>query len=317
MSYKKLMFVRRYKGHKSMSSTALEVVSGEQYQGIIPSDTTDQQLIAMWLDMKKGKTKEAYRGDIERFLLFVRKPLQTINLLDLQAYQQSMEGLRQATINRRLAVVRALLTFGNKTGYLRYNVGSFVKLEKVDGNRARRIIGESDVVRMIDREPNKRNHALLRLLYHAGLRISEVVSLEWADVLPREDGGQISIMGKRDKRRYILLSQGMYDELVSLPRKSQYVFASRQSDRLTIDMVSKIVHAAALRAGISCSTDEIGKLRSRVSPHWLRHSHASHALDHGAPVHLVMETMGHESLATTSIYTHARPGASSSQFLLV
>jgi Phage integrase family len=66
-----------------------------------------------------------------------------------------------------------------------------------------------------------------------------------------------------------------------------------------------IVRRAAQRAGVF----------DRVSPHWLRHAHASHALDHGAPIHLVQATLGHGSVATTSRYVHARPGDSSARFL--
>jgi hypothetical protein len=66
-----------------------------------------------------------------------------------------------------------------------------------------------------------------------------------------------------------------------------------------------IIRRAALRAGVA----------EGVSPHWLRHAHASHALDHGAPIHLVQATLGHSSVATTSRYLHARPGDSSARFL--
>lgn len=68
-----------------------------------------------------------------------------------------------------------------------------------------------------------------------------------------------------------------------------------------------IVRQAADRAGIE----------KNVSPHWLRHAHASHALDRGAPVHLVKDTLGHASLATTSRYAHANPGDSSARCLAV
>jgi integrase/recombinase XerD len=69
--------------------------------------------------------------------------------------------------------------------------------------------------------------------------------------------------------------------------------------------VLRIVQAAARRAGI----------RAQVSPHWLRHAHASHALDQGCPIHLVQATLGHESVATTGRYLHARPTDSSARYL--
>ena len=67
----------------------------------------------------------------------------------------------------------------------------------------------------------------------------------------------------------------------------------------------RIVRKAARAAGI----------KEDVSPHWFRHAHASHALDRGAPAHLVQQTLGHQSLATTSRYAHARPDDSSGQYL--
>lgn len=69
--------------------------------------------------------------------------------------------------------------------------------------------------------------------------------------------------------------------------------------------VYRIVKAAASRAGIE----------GNVSPHWLRHAHASHSLDRGAPLHLVQATLGHSSVATTERYLHARPNDSSAMYL--
>ena len=71
--------------------------------------------------------------------------------------------------------------------------------------------------------------------------------------------------------------------------------------------IMRIVRAAAKRAGID----------TNVSPHWLRHAHASHALDRGCPIHLVQATLGHASVATTSRYLHARPTDSFARYLPV
>jgi integrase/recombinase XerD len=67
----------------------------------------------------------------------------------------------------------------------------------------------------------------------------------------------------------------------------------------------RLIKRAAAKAGVN----------ERASLHWLRHAHASHTLDAGAPVHLVQQTLGHASLATTSRYTHAKPDASSAEYL--
>jgi len=85
------------------------------------------------------------------------------------------------------------------------------------------------------------------------------------------------------------------------------VFRSRKGGHLDESQVWRIVRKAAKRAGIE----------KAVSCHWLRHAHASHALDRGAPIHLVQATMGHSSISTTGKYLHARPTDSSGNYLPV
>jgi integrase/recombinase XerD len=85
------------------------------------------------------------------------------------------------------------------------------------------------------------------------------------------------------------------------------VFRSAKGGALDPSQVHRIVKAAAARAGLPAA----------VSAHWLRHAHASHALDRGAPIHLVQATLGHSSVATTGRYLHARPNDSSSRYLAV
>jgi site-specific recombinase XerD len=85
------------------------------------------------------------------------------------------------------------------------------------------------------------------------------------------------------------------------------VFLSQKGGHLDPSQVMRIVREAAHRAGIL----------QNVSPHWMRHSHASHALDRGAPIHLVAATLGHSTIATTGAYLHARPSDGSARYLSV
>src|SRR5262249_49789423 len=155
--------------------------------------------------------------------------------------------------------------------------------------------------RMLALESNPRNHALMTLLYYTGMRVSEVCNLCWRDVQPREGGaGQGTGFGKGGETRTILLPPAAYTELMTLRgdvrnqriaktnnRDDDAVFLSRTGrGHLSIIWATQIVKKAAVRAGLSKS----------VSCHWLRHAHASHALDRGAPAHLVMTTLGHSSL---------------------
>lgn len=279
----------------------------------------DALFLRTWLHGKSEKTQRAYTADMHKFYATIGKSLQDVRLEDFQMFINSLVSLKPSSKARAIATVKSALTFAQKTGYLQVNVGTVVKLPKLENRLAERIMSEQAVARMLALESNARNHAILTLLYRAGLRVSELCSLTWRNLTERDQAGQIAIFGKGKKTRYVLLDQGTWEELQvlrpALSCSSDYVFESRQahsradknSKRLDESQVHRIVAAAAKRAGI----------KGNVSPHWMRHAHATHALEHGAPITLVKETLGHESMETTAKYTHARPNASSAQFLVV
>lgn len=302
---------------------------------ILPAGTTDDSLIKMWMHGKALQTQEEYARDIEQFREYVSVPLQRLSLPDLQAYADELAllDIKPATIARRLKSIKSLLSFAQRTGYIHFNVGAMVKVPKFKKTLAERIMSESQVFTMLAKESNPRNHTLLRLLYASGIRVSELCALQWKDVQPRGDTGQITVFGKGDKTRAVLLMKETYEELIKLrgdASDNTPVFRSRGGGsgkagrKLDESQVTRIVEAAAIRAGIATYTEvviqndrQVQRKRSRVSPHWLRHAHASHALDNGASIAVVKETLGHESIETTAGYTHVRPGASSAQYLKV
>jgi integrase/recombinase XerD len=275
----------------------------------VPADTTDTQLVELWLHGKSSHTQRAYRADGERFLTYVARPLRAVTLADLQAYADSLSGA-PATRIRALSAVKSLLAFGQRTGYLMLNVGAALKLPPNKDRLAERILDEADVHTLLAREPGRRNRVLLRLLYRAGLRVSEIAGLCWRDAYPRDDdGGQVTVFGKGGKTRTVLLPADVWRDLASLRGDApldEPVFRSRRGRHLDPSAIFRIVRHAAERAEL-----EVG---SKVSPHWLRHAHATHALERGAPIHLVQATLGHASVATTGRYLHARPTDSSARY---
>lgn len=290
--------------------------------------TSDSDLIDLWLGgFQSPHTVSAYAGDLRVFLAFIAgargdrappKPLRSITVRDIQdfANAQSME-LSGASLGRRLSAVKSLISYGHRLGYLPFDTGAPIKLPAVKDGLAERILSEPEVQRLLWQADAperrgmfvKRDAALLRLFYSAGIRISEACGLCWRDLVERGDGtGQITVFGKGGKTRNILLPAPIWSRLVSLRFRNgpdDPVFRSRNGGALNRTQVHRIVKAAAKRA----------KLSEKVSAHFLRHSHASHALDRGAPVHVVQTTLGHASLTTTTRYTHARPGDSSSRYL--
>jgi integrase/recombinase XerD len=281
--------------------------------GLAPADdgTEDGQLVGLWLSMKASRhTRRAYAADAARFLAFVAKPLVRVTLADLQAWAAALEqgNPAQATRNRALAAVKSLLAFAQQSGYLPFNVGAAVKLRPTRDVLAQRILDEGEVAKLIEAAAPGRDRTLLKVLYVSGVRVSEVCDLRWGDAMPRQEGGQITVFGKGGKTRTILLKPKVWSQLQSMRGDAPDtvpVFCSRRGGPLDPSQVRRIVYAAARNAGLD----------RKVSPHWMRHAHASHALDRNAPIHLVQATLGHASVSTTGRYLHARPSESSSFYL--
>ncbi len=309
--------------------TALAIVPPSSVAVLAPTAPvqaeTDEAMIRLWLDGLGPRTRRAYGADIRAFNLAVNCPLREITLRDLQAYKAVLETLdpttgkpvlASATQARRLSSVKSLLTAAHELGYLAFNIGSRVRLPAIKQTLAERILSDEDVREMLTLERDPRNKALLRLLYMGGLRISEACGLRVRDLQPRDNACQITVYGKGGKTRVVLLSPVNWRDLAPLRGNDldAPLFRSRERkatgpaiDEYVMDpsQVHRIVKTAARRAGLS----------NAVSAHWLRHAHVSHALDAGAPAHLVQATVGHASLATTSRYAHARPSDSSARYL--
>jgi integrase/recombinase XerD len=270
-------------------------------RGLQRQADNDEQAIKLWLHGKAAHSQRAYRLDITRFRVSVRKTLPTVTLGDLQQFADSLAGLAPASQKRILASVKSLLGFCLKVGYCPFNVGAALTVRKAKNTLAERILPHDEVALIIEREDGPRNHALLRFLYETGCRVSELCAAKWHDVQPRDAGlAQVTVFGKGEKTRHVLISKRLHKELTRLRCDAggdAPVFPSKTGKPLDQPAVFRVMQAAAQRAGID----------RPVSPHWFRHAAASHALDNGCPIGLVKEQLGHASLETTSVYVHARP----------
>ena len=278
--------------------------------------SSDDQMIALWLGrFRSPHTLRAFSGDIQHFRRAVPKPLRDVVLRDIQAWGLAMEAVNAPkSVERRLSTVRSLFAFAHKVGYLQWNVAAAVTTPPIEDKLARRIPTEDQVAKLLAVLRNPRDNALLRLLYIAGLRISEASGLRWRHLTPRDGGeAQLTVFGKGGRTREILIPATMANRLFALKLRTDGpddpVFRSRSVARRGVAMgprdVWKTVKKAVQRAD----------LPREFSSHHMRHAHASHALDRGAPVHVVQQTLGHASLTTTTRYSHARPGDSSAKYL--
>ena len=270
---------------------------------------SDEQLISLWISQKAATTQQTYSMVVQQLFHFTGKPLKEIKLDDLTLWLESFR-LRQVaipTLNNKLAAIKSLFSFGVKTGYLQSNPAALIKTLKPKDALNERMLQEEEVIRLLNSASSGRDSILLKLLYSLGLRVSELIGLNWSDFKQTDAGITVTVFGKGSKTRSLLLPQPLWAELQQLPRneKTEAVFLSRFGNRLDRHAVHRLVKKAAEKA----------KINPHTSAHWLRHAHASHSLKHGAGIDLLMKSLGHSSLAVTSRYLHCQPSECTSQFI--
>ena len=293
--------------------------------------TTDVRLVELWLKGKAPSTKRKYEEDLMSFLLYSGgKPLSAVTLSDLSEFADDLSWLAPATQARKLRVMKSLFSFAQKVGYLAYNVGAALEAPKSKETLSERILSEEETHRLINAPENPRDRALLRTLYAGALRREEACGLKWRDVAARPDLGpglgQLTVFGKGSKTGAVVLPGSVFRDLLALRERrarlspegsslnttsdEEPVFTSRKrrnanGGHLDPSAVNRVVAKAAKRAGID----------RPVSPHWLRHAHASHAHARGTDLALIRDTLRHSSISTTGRYLHARPNDSSALHL--
>lgn len=298
--------------HSENQSTRDIITPQSDEAAVVRQAHDDGQVVGLWLHGRSPHTQKAYSTDIIRFFTFVNKQLRHTTLGDLQSFADSLseENLKPASQHRILAAVKSLTTFAHKIGYLKYDISKPLRVPKFRDELSERILSESEVQRIIGMEDNPRNKLLLRILYAGGIRVSEICRLKWKDIQGRDVAGQMTVYGKGNKTHTIIIPEPLWSDLVSYQNGALDdcpVFKSRKGNHLNPSQVWRIVKKSSTRAGIN----------KPVSPHWFRHAHASHALDRGAKISLVKETLAHSSINTTGRYLHAKPEESSSTYLQV
>lgn len=286
--------------------------------------TTDHELVELWLLSKDStRTRTEYRREHVRFSSLVGVvPLAELNFKHLMTFKEKLNTYKQnngkplsaSTVARAITALKSLLNFAQQVGYTTNNIGEILKAPSVTSHLAERILTENEVAQLFAHAGSLRNNLMLRLLYSTGLRVSELVALQWSDLTFKSSAAVVRVnRGKGNKSRSVIIPEQLGQELLKLRSKAPadapiFVSRSRSADGtrfLSAVQVNRIIKDSAKRAG----------LEQKVSAHFFRHSHASHSLERGASLALVAQTLGHSNVATTSAYLHAMPNTSSSTYL--
>lgn len=254
------------------------------------------------------QTWVSYLDDLEAFFQYFKSKSTTEHLLESDLYEflrfELSLGLSISTALRRLSSTRSFYLFLKKEGFYQGNIPEIEtpKKPKLLPN----CLSEEEVDLLlnapdISTPSGLRDKAMLEIMYASGLRVSELIKLEKGQVSLTK--GVITVFGKGAKERKIPIADFTIEYITryinevrnfSKNKSSKYLFLSRNGESLSRIYFFKQVKKYALQAGIS----------TNVSPHTLRHSFATHLLNHGAQLRMVQEMLGHTNIATTQIYTH-------------
>jgi len=255
-------------------------------------------------------TLRNYRTDLEHFLYALAgwhvDPLK-VSRTDLRRYLAVLlgDGVADGSVRRKVSTIRSFYKWLRAEELLDTDPFFGVVGPKA-GKRLPGILSATDIERLVaaadGKEPaDRRDRAILELIYAAGLRVSEVASLNLPELDIRDRS--VRVQGKGKKERIGVFGEPAADALDRYLRagrpelaveKEDALFLNRFGGRLTVRSIQTIVRKYATKAGLPVA----------VHPHLLRHSFATHLLDGGADLRVVQELLGHESPNTTQIYTH-------------
>ena len=267
-----------------------------------------------WLRLEKGlssNTIEAYADDLNKLFQFVENEgLEILQLryADLQQFvaQLSDIGISPRSQARIISGIKSFYHFLLLEDYLRTDPTELLESPKI-GMKLPEVLSVEEVNRIIGSidlslPAGQRNRAMLEVLYSCGLRVSELIRLNYSDIYFDEEF--IRVEGKGKKQRLVPISQAAIHEIKNyLYTRRQIIaqkgfedilFLNQRGTGLSRVMVFYVIKQHAEFAGIS----------KTISPHTFRHSFATHLLEGGANLRAIQLMLGHEKITTTELYTH-------------
>lgn len=244
-----------------------------------------------------------YRLDLKGFKNFLGEtPLESVDYLTLRKFlaQVKEKNLSVRTIARHLSTLRSFFKFLTREGHLKTNPILSLSSPKQEKHLPV-FLTEDEATRLIEAVVDKdesglRDKAVLETFYSTGIRISELAGLKVDDI--DFIGSIIKVLGKGRKERIVPIGEhaikAIRAYLEKRKKQNEALFLNKSSKRMTVRGVRNIVQKYIT----------IASIRHGVSPHTLRHSFATHLLNHGADLRSVQELLGHVNLSTTQIYTH-------------
>ncbi len=268
-----------------------------------------------YLKIERGLAEnsvQAYQNDVTKLRDYFggsAKDLTTIQYNDLQLFVGDLYdlGLSARSQARIISGIKQFFQFLVLEGEIENDPSQLLELPRI-GKKLPEVLSIEEIDSLIDaidlsKKEGQRNRAILETLYSCGLRVSELVNLQFEQLFFKE--GFIRVIGKGNKQRLVPVSESVENEIalyiedmrnkLTIKKGNEsFVFLNRRGAKLTRVMIFTIIKDLAFKIN----------LKKTISPHTFRHSFATHLLEGGANLRAIQEMLGHESILTTEIYTH-------------
>ena len=268
-----------------------------------------------YLKIERGLAEnsvQAYQNDVAKLRDYFggsSKDLATIQYSDLQLFVGDLYdlGLSARSQARIISGIKQFFQFLVLEGEIENDPSQLLELPRI-GKKLPEVLSIEEIDALIDaidlsKKEGQRNRAILETLYSCGLRVSELVNLQFEQLFFNE--GYIRVIGKGNKQRLVPVSESVENEIalyvedmrnhLTIKKGNEsFVFLNRRGAKLTRVMIFTIIKDLAFKIN----------LKKNISPHTFRHSFATHLLEGGANLRAIQEMLGHESILTTEIYTH-------------
>jgi integrase/recombinase XerD len=271
-------------------------------------DPDVEGFLALLATRRAPKTVEAYRRDLAALGHWLQGPITPLTTEQLERYLAELRaaGLAPSTIARRVAAIRSFFRHLALLGVRSDNPAAELELPR----RTRtlpRTLSPSEAERLVEAANGTaprdlRDRALVELLYGAGLRVSEAVSLHRSSV--DLDGRLVRCIGKGSKERVVPIGRQAAQALRRYLARGRPFLDVRHRPELFLNAKGGGLTRAGVFLILRRLAGKAGLEPERVHPHLLRHSFATHLLEGGADLRSVQEMLGHADLATTELYTH-------------
>ena len=248
----------------------------------------------------------SYDNDLKRLnVYFKNKNFLKLTVNDLLKFISSLKDLSPSSISHMISTLKTFYSYFIKIDKIKVNPTDALKSPKL-GLHLPEYLSMDEIDNLLDIEVtdpfSARNKAILELMYATGLRISEVISLEFKNVDFEEC--IVRVMGKGSKERIVPINDYALDALNTYIEEyrplmvknevNNYLFLNNHGKQMTRQGIFKMIKAECLKKGIT----------KDISPHTIRHTFATHLLENGADLRIIQELLGHSDISTIQIYTH-------------